>query len=369
VSKQNNSRERNDRVYQYQMNENALEKNEENQASFGENEEKHDSLGENEEKHDSLGENEEKHDSLGENEENHASLEENEEKHDSLRENEENHAFLEKIEENLAIIANAMKNDTLEERNYKLQKKIFVYSLLGAIIGGLFTLFGVLISNKANILMEKNAEPYFQMSAIEENGETTVYHIVNTGGQIQGAMIILRSYIDIFEGFYTHDHYYFPCAEVAKTFSGQEGDIFSIDFTDTHFGIEEWTEENGMLKILKEKLDKANIETKIFYLETMEIQYIDAARNVVVEFYAIKEDESGKLNLYLLTTEYQDEIKTLIPDGCDFQFRNNDGLCRKIGSTGLFGSTRGYSLEEHFCTSVVEKLQEEISRKAIVTFG
>ena len=279
-----------------------------------------------------------------------------------------NENSIKKIEESLATIAEALKNDTAKESDNELQKKSIRYTLIGTIIGLLLSIASAVISIEANNLMRKNAEPYFQLSAIKKNEETTEYHIENTGGRVQSVTIILRDYIDVFDRYYTQDHYYFPCAEVTKTFSGQDRDDYSIDLTDTYFGIEVWTEERGMLSLLKERLDKANLGTYISYFETMEIHYIDAERNVVAEFYAIKEDEHGILKLYLMTSEYREEIKTLIPAGCDFRFRNDDELCRKIGSTGKFGSRRGSFPTLQFCQSVVDKMKEEISRKTIVTF-
>lgn len=275
---------------------------------------------------------------------------------------------IEKIEENLGIIANVMKNNTVEERDYNLQKKIFLCSILGALVGGLLTIIGVVVSNQANVLMKKNAAPFFQLNAIEKNGETTAYEIVNTGGQIQSVSIMLRNYIEIFDRYYSQDHYCFPFAEVTKTFAGQDKDSFLIDFTDTYFGIEKWTKEYGITNLLIDRLNQANIGANVSYLETMEIQYIDAARNVVVEFYVIKEDESGKLKLYLMTSEYLEEIKSLIPEGCDFKFREDDELCRELGSTGSSGGGRGSDPTEIFCQSIVDKLKEEISRKTTVTF-
>ena len=279
-----------------------------------------------------------------------------------------NENSIKKIEESLATIAEALKNDTAKESDNELQKKSIRYTLIGMIIGFLFSIAGAAISIEAINLTRKNAEPYFQLSAIKKNGETSAYHIENTGGRVQSVTIILRDYIDVFDRYYTQDHYYFPCAEVTKTFSGQDRDDYSIDLTDTYFGIEVWTEERGMLSLLKERLDKANLGTYISYFETMEIHYIDAERNVVAEFYAIKEDEHGILKMYLMTSEYREEIKTLIPEGCDFKFRNDDGLCREIGSTGSFGGRRGSDPTAQFCQSVVDKMKEEISRKTIVTF-
>ena len=44
-----------------------------------------------------------------------------------------------------------------------------------------------------------NVIPYGNENAIEKNGETTAYEIVNTGGQIQSVSIMLRNYIEIFD--------------------------------------------------------------------------------------------------------------------------------------------------------------------------
>ena len=279
-----------------------------------------------------------------------------------------NENSIKKIEESLATIAEALKNDTAKESDNELQKKSIRYTLIGTIIGLLLSIASAVISIEANNLMKKNAEPYFQLETIEKNGETTAYHIVNTGGRIQSITIILRDYIDVFDRYYTQDHYYFPCTEVTRTFSGQDRDAFSIDLSDNYFGIEAWTKEGGMLNLLRNRLDEADLGTYISYFETMEIHYIDAERNVVAEFYAIKEDEHGIPKMYLMTSEYREEIKTLIPEGCDFKFRNDDGLCREIGSTGSSGGRRGSDPTAQFCQSVVDKMKEEISRKTIVTF-
>lgn len=274
---------------------------------------------------------------------------------------------IEKIAENLSQIANEMKNSTLEEKNYSLQKTVFLCSFIGAILGGLLTIAGIVLSNQANVLVKKNTEPFFHLNAIEENGETLAYQITNDGGQIQSASIILRNYIDVFDRYYTQDHYYFPFAEVSQTFPEQEGDYFTINFEDTYFGIDKW-EGDGIINTLRNKLDDADLGAKISYLETMEMQYIDAGRNVVVEYYVIKKDESGELRMYFITPEYRDEIQSLVPMGSDFKFRTEDVFCRKLGTTGSSGGRRGSDPCAQFCQSVIDILKEEISRKTILSF-
>ena len=272
----------------------------------------------------------------------------------------------EKIAESLSQIANVMKNTTLEEKNYSLQKIAFLCSLFGAILGGILTILGLTLSNQANVLMERNAEPFFHLNAIEKDGEIVAYQISNTGGQIQSASIILRNYIDVFDRYYTQDHYYFPFAEVSQTFPEQE-DYFTIDFTDTYFGIDKW-ENDSIISILRNKLDDADLGTNISYLETMEMQYIDAGRNVVIEYYVIKKNESGELRMYFITPEYRDEIQSLIPMGSDFKFRTDDVFCRKLDTTGSFGGRIGSDPCTQFCQSIIDTLKEEISRKTIKSF-
>lgn len=279
-----------------------------------------------------------------------------------------NNAPIERIEEDLNIIAEALKNGTAGERDYKLQKTAILCSFLGAIIGGLLTIFGVVVSNQANILMKKNTEPFFQLNAIEEDGKKIAYQITNTGGQIQSATIVLRNYINVHVLDDTRDQYYFPCTEITRTFAAQNENCFLIDCTETFFGVDQWTRENGITSLLRDRLDEAGIIADISYLETMEIQYIDASRNVVDELYAIKEDEISKLQLYLITSEYIEMISSLIPKGSDFKFREVDSFSRTLSTARRTVGGNGLDPAKVYCYSIVNKLKEEIDQKANLTF-
>ena len=273
-----------------------------------------------------------------------------------------------KIAESLNIIAAALKDNELEKRVYEIEKNSLRTSLISAIVIAVLTMINVIISFQGNALVKKNMNPYFHLSSVEKAGKTTAYQITNDGGEIQSATITLRNYIDVFDRYYTRDHYYFPYAEVIKTFPGEAGECFLIDFADTHFGTDEWTKESGNTDFLRGRLDEEGLGTTISYLEVVEIQYVDADRNIMDEFYFVQEDENNEFALALMTVEHQEEIKTLIPDGCEFKFQKVDEFCRELGSTGSFGGGRGNDPQTQFCLNVVDKLKEEISRKTIVSF-
>lgn len=234
--------------------------------------------------------------------------------------------------------------------------EIAISFFAGIVVAGIATFAAF----KANDISMMNTAPYFSISPIVESGKQTGYLINNDGGYIQNASVTLKNYI-LVQVRISGEIFYFPYETIIRNYSDLEDNEIIIEFDDFSFGISNWN--NGLYDIpsnIVQNLDFRNIDSYVYYVELLELRYLDINREVKNEqYFIVLNDET--ISISLATDEHIDNIDIHTYSDVRGTVVDIDELATiQVGHSGTGGAGREFGRSTVFVSSVVDVIEEHI---------
>lgn len=250
-----------------------------------------------------------------------------------------------------------------EHRRWKTEIALTVFGLVfGTVFGGIISFFSYREAIKQTELSQINSSPYFEISAVMDGDKQTGYVIENSGGYIQSANVTLKSVINTYVRNFGGDDFYFEFETLSKSYADLKDTDIVLDFHSGHFGMGNWEDwDQSLAGKLSNKLGDRDIRAAIYYLEFLELQYLDKNRGQHSEQYMIGIDESGKMLLWPVPPEFM-----AIADQINIDFSKDIDTYEKdfkkqVGTSGGGGASRWFGHEDAFVQNIVEILEAYIA--------
>ena len=212
---------------------------------------------------------------------------------------------------------------------------------------------------KQTELSQINSSPYFEITAVMDGDKQTGYVIENSGGYIQSANVTLKSVINTYVRNFGGEDFYFEFQNLSKSYADLKDTDIVVDLHESNLGMKNWKNpDEGAAGEISKDLAERDIFANIYYMEFLELQYLDKNRELHNEQYMIGVNKSGELLLLPVPPEI-----ALITNQINAEYSRDietyeNSFKRKVGSSGGASSPfRGTVTYDYFVYGVVETLE------------